>query len=452
MKRITLLFSLTILAALSFLKAGAQELTDSLVLELGRPVIFERGRTVISPEDKAWIQDSLKAQLSDSTLLRLYVRAAASPEGYRENNERLSKNRFYAVNKFLKEYGIPADKVSVQTVTEDYDLLRAMMARANDADLHIMDSLMEKCGGNEVKLKHELIVYNKGTMWRRLYKQYFPELRAVRLVLFRGDAVEKKMAEAQEPEVTVEEPVQPVEEQPVVEEPKVEEVNEIPAVPATPVQPIVEKDNEPREPMLSVKSNVLYDLAFMPKLGYSPIVNVEAEYYFHNSHYAILGEYEFPWWSHDSKHHYFQCLNWQLEGRRYFTKDPVKTGHYLSVYGNAGYWDFSFNAKDAWQGEGWGAGLGYGYVMRLGKESRWKLEFLIKGGYYQAKYDPYDAGDPYKGKYYYEWDDDPAKFKRRNHRFRWFGPTGLGVTLSYDLMYRRAKDGKVTWNKLFKSK
>ncbi len=192
-KRITFFFCLFFLVMLAFTKASAQELTDSVILDLGRPVLFQRGAAVISPEDLIWIKDTLRHQLEDSDLLRLYVRSGASPEGQRANNERLSKNRFAAVNKFLSQYDIPADKVSVETITEDYPMLHALMKRANDKDLRTLDSLVQKCGTNEAALKHELIVYQGGALWQRLYREYFPALRAVRMMLIRADAVERKI-------------------------------------------------------------------------------------------------------------------------------------------------------------------------------------------------------------------------------------------------------------------
>ena len=80
--------------------------------------------------------------------------------------------------------------------------------------------------------------------------------------------------------------------------------------------------------------------------------------------------------------------------------------------------------------------------MPLGKkpDTRWKLEFFIKGGGYMSFYDPYDAGNPFSGKYYYEWYDSPGLFIKRNMIFRWLGPTGLGVTISYDLIFKKVKD------------
>ena len=80
--------------------------------------------------------------------------------------------------------------------------------------------------------------------------------------------------------------------------------------------------------------------------------------------------------------------------------------------------------------------------MPIGRkaDTRWKLEFFIKGGFYMTFYDPYDAGNPYLGKYYYRWYDSPNLFRKRNMVFRWLGPTGAGVSLSYDFFYKVAKD------------
>ena len=124
------------------------------------------------------------------------------------------------------------------------------------------------------------------------------------------------------------------------------------------------------------------------------ILNVEVEYYPRHSNWSIVGEYEFPWWVNDegmlptSKHHYFQLLNGQLEVRRYLNRRYDHTGHYLSAYGHAFLYDFCFDSQAGYgyQGEGWGAGLGYGFVKRLGGErSRWKLELFLKWGFLESR-------------------------------------------------------------------
>ena len=124
-------------------------------------------------------------------------------------------------------------------------------------------------------------------------------------------------------------------------------------------------------------------------MGWAPITNVELEYYpSENGRWTWLAEYECPWHVIDSKHQYLQCLNLQFEGRRYFKRASYHSGHYLSAYVGANYYDICFDRKagHGYQGEGFGGGLGYGYVMPLGKkpDTKWKLELFVKGGFYMS--------------------------------------------------------------------
>ena len=209
-----------------------------------------------------------------------------------------------------------------------------------------------------------------------------------------------------------------------------------------------EPDSTPPErkrPVLAVKTNLPYYGFFRKDLGWAPIYNVEAEWYpTENGRWTLLGEYEFPWHMAKDNHECFEILNLQLEARRYFKKASNHSGHYLSAYAGVNLFDICFDGYSGhgFQGEGFGGGLGYGYVLPLGKkpDTRWKLEFFIKGGVYVTLYDPYDAGNPFQGKYYYEWYDAPNLFIRRNMIFRWLGPTGAGITLSYDLIRKKVKN------------
>ena len=47
--------------------------------------------------------------------------------------------------------------------------------------------------------------------------------------------------------------------------------------------------------------------------------------------------------------------------------------------------------------------------------------------------------------YYYKWTGDADLFKKRQYRFTWFGPTRVGITLSYDLLYRRVQKKGVSF-------
>lgn len=356
----------------------------------------------------------------------------SSPEGKFGYNVNLAERRAESTARFFNEYfpelsGLVKTKavgeawaeirdyVEADTVISPAGRSKVLQIIDSDADVDEKERLMKESLGNDGRL---------GSLYWYIYNNYYKKVR------FSGISI-SYVSVCQEEE-------QPTE---VVDTIVPEPVDTIVPAELTPTV-VVDQETVPfREPMLSVKTNLLYDAFFYPGMGYEPILNVEAEYYpKFSDRWTILAEMEFPWWSDDSEYEYFQMLNWQLEGRRYFVDDNKHLGHYLSAYAQYNLFDFCMgnSTGSGVQGEGTGIGLGYGYVMPLdwGKENRWKLEFFVKAGYYESHYDPYDAGVPYEGKYYYRWYEEPESFIRRNWRFRWFGPTGVGVTLSYDILDR----------------
>ena len=83
-------------------------------------------------------------------------------------------------------------------------------------------------------------------------------------------------------------------------------------------------------------------------------------------------------------------------------------------------------------------------MLPLTRKGHWRLEFQLQAGIFHCKYDPYQYEntvnpDYHDDLYYYKWSDDPDLFKKRQYRFTWIGPTRVGVTLSYDLLYRKAR-------------
>jgi hypothetical protein len=114
----------------------------------------------------------------------------------------------------------------------------------------------------------------------------------------------------------------------------------------------------------------------------------------------------------------------------------------VSVYGNAGLYGICFDADRGWVGSGFGGGIGLGYVTPLSRNGHWRMEFSLQAGYFTTKYDPYQYENPvdpnyHDGLYYYKWTQSPSLFKKRQYRYTWLGPTRIGVTLTYDLLYRR---------------
>lgn len=224
-----------------------------------------------------------------------------------------------------------------------------------------------------------------------------------------------------------------------------------------PGQPV--KNDSVKRERLSLKTNLLQDVAYVPQYGFAPIWNIQLEYYPLRGHWTYGASLDIPWWQNQKKEHkYFQIRNWQIETRRYFQESGSFRGWYAQAYANAGKYGIGFSDTKGWQGEGWGAGLGAGYVWRLGKKREavrlpdgqlwtdrhhWRLEAGIQVGYFRTKYDPYVYGDPVDRHedelYYYDWLGLAKDFKRRQYLFTWLGPTRIGITLTYDIFYRKQR-------------
>ena len=136
------------------------------------------------------------------------------------------------------------------------------------------------------------------------------------------------------------------------------------------------------------------------------------------------------------------------ENRAYNKK--AYTGFYLQGYAHLAVFGICFDENRGWVGEGAGAGIGAGYVLPLSREGHWRLEFGLQAGFFRCKYDPYQFENPVNpayrdGLYYYKWTQRPSLFEKRQYRWNWIGPTRIGITLSYDLLYRRIEKKGVSF-------
>ncbi len=380
-------------------------------------------------------------------LRRLIVRGAASPEGAVPNNRMLSRRRTETLTSFLRAHlSVPVEEQSFTTevVSEDYRLLLVMMQRANDPALGIVRSLCDRHlpRYEYTILKRKLQQLQGGILWRHLFKEYFPELRAARVVLVFDKPEEPALPE------TPESPETP-------ETPEIPEI-EAPLAPGRGVGGEAAPIKVPRREVLAVKTNMLLYGVYMPS-GYDkwcPIPNVAVEVFPLHGHFTYGASIDFPWWRNYWGHKYFEVRNYQLEARYYFRSGDVRLrepgegiafrGWYLQGYAHAAMFCICFDKDRGWKGEALGAGLGAGYVLPLGKKSHWRLEFSVQAGFMYGGYDPFQFENPVNPNYqdhlyYYKWTGKPADFKRRQYRFSWLGPTRVGITLSYDLLYLRWK-------------
>ena len=412
--------------------------TDSVFIHHSRPIEFIVNKINIRDADRRWITDSLIPELRALGDRGIVLgRATASPEGPYDNNVRLSRERRASMDELLKSYGINTNRIRYDVVAEDYPLLHTLMWLQHDDKLSVVDSLIKRYEGNQAQLKKAMKAYDGGRLWKYILKRYFPKLRAVRIM-----AIDEKL----------------------VDVPQLSELASnwnLLGFP-TETKPNIHVElpilAQPRRELLSVKTNLLFDFAYMP--GYDrfcPIPNVAVEYYPLHGHFTYGASFDGPWWQHYKAHKYFQLRNYQLHTRYYFRNGDIALrkpgegaafkGFFVSAYAHAYLYNICFGEKRGWEGEGWGAGLGIGYVMPLSKKEHWRLEFGLQAGYFQTDYDPYQwrcPVDPDKDpeRYYYKWYGDAKDFKKRQHRYSWLGPTRLEVTLSYDLLHRKRNQTK----------
>ena len=378
---------------------------------------------------------------SDSLRLKkLLFRGAASPEGPLRWNRTLGNNRMNALYRFVRQHisTASADTLSQRDVdVEDYRTLCIMMRQAGDRDYSQVQALCDVYLAKDdlPTLKRRLMQVHQGRLWHRLLRTYYPKLRSARFVMF-----------LERPELSM--PPQHIEASglPYV----------LPSLPS--VRPIPVPSLVHRRELLSVKTNVLLDLAYMP--GYNrwcPIPNVAIEYYPLHGHFTFGASFDCPWWQDYEGHKYFQVRNYQLESRYYFRSGDIRRnfpgqgaafrGFYVQAYAHVALYGIMFDADNGWMGEGLGGGIGAGYVLPLSRDGHWRLEFQAQAGYFFTGYDPFQYENPVNPNYrdhlyYYKWTQKPALFKKRQYRFSWLGPTRVGITLSYDLLYRRvAKKG-----------
>ena len=433
---------LSMIFGFSMNAAAQMSTTDSAFIHDSRPIIpFVVGKKDIEQQDRKWITNylipKLKA-LGDSGII--IGRASASPEGSLQINTQLANARKASMNALLSSYGINTNLIRYDVAPMDFPLMRALMKLRKDDYLPVVDSLMSQYAADVMLLKEAMIRQDRGKLWQHLYHNYFPSLRSVRIMAIkRAEKEEDKREEIERKE----------NEREKIEIEKIEKIEEIEEIEK------IEKEGtegDERRELMSVKTNLLFDLAYMP--GYNrfcPIPNVAIEYYPLHGHFTYGASFDTPWWKHYSKHKYFQLRNYQVHTRYYLRRGDIEErkpgkgaafkGFFFSAYAHAYLYNICFSEKRGWEGEGWGAGMGMGYVMPIDRKEHWRLEFGLQLGYLHTLYDPYQWRCPVDpdtdaNRYYYKWYGNAKDFKKRQHSYSWIGPTRVEITLSYDLIYR----------------
>jgi hypothetical protein len=362
--------------------------------------------------------DSLNTNVKDSAyrLQKVLVVGAASPEGSVEINKRLSEKRANVLFDYISSrVYLPESQREFRFEGRDWKgLLRMVEADENvpnrdESITLIKDIIAEIDSGinNEQQLKRlKLLKY--GEPYWYMYQHIFPELRKSELFV----CYEKEISE-QEAEPTP---------QPAVEEPKVVEEVQEEIVDAKMCHPFY----------MGIKNNFVYDALGVPNIG--------AEFYL-GKNFSIVGNWQYAWWSKDSKHRYWRAYGGDLALRKWFGKAANRkplTGHHLGLYGQVLTYDVEKGGKGYMGGEpggnifdrcNYGGGVEYGYSLPIAR--RLNIDFTLGVGYFGGKYYEYI---PLDGCYVWQCT------KKRN----WIGPTKLEISLVWLIgcdNYNRKKGG-----------
>lgn len=424
--------------------------------------------------------------------------AYSSPEGVREHNIKLSRDRAYEIRWLVRQKAPDlASKIRIRAGGEGWVLLRARVLedkriseRSRERILKILDDTSISDDTRKWRLANRLGSDPRvGDLWQYLLKTHYPKLRSCTVTLrFKAQpgtplaeighlvgeeqtkaAVEEVPVAAAEPEeaAAVEEkaPAEQTEAaKPETAESKPSEtaatlgtlrggtvseanggversetVEEAVAEPATTVEPAKPyKTCKPLIPVVAVSTNLLYDLTYIPGYGLTSIPSFSLEYYPFSGHWTVGADVEWPMWQHFDTQRFMQINNITLWGRRYFQpKDESFKGLYLLGSLGANRYGVGWNDK-GWIGEGIHASAGIGWKKYLGR-SRFFFDTGLALGIFWSRYDPYIYSNEATGWYYYDYSGKPADFTERSKRLLWFGPTRAYVSIGYDLFTRRRK-------------
>lgn len=364
--------------------------------------------------------DSLVNTISRDTLVEIVsieFCGTASPEGSAAINRRLSRARLEALEEMVSEQlYLPDSIVSHNDHYIAWDHLIELVEK--DETLPNRDKVLEILRNPEPEVKDwngqivdgrivKLRNIDNNVTWRALNQRYFSQMRNAWFIL----VTVRKYPPVPEPEPEPEpEPMpEPMPEPEPVPEP----------LPEPEPEPIQE---EPRVPMMSIKTNVLEDAMLLANIGFEFRITPRLSF-------DVLGHYSpYDYFKSNRKIRVFAI---QPEVRYWWGESLVK-GHFIGLHVPVAGFNVQMNNGYRYQDPNhaiWGLGVSYGYALPLGKRDRWGVEFTIGVGYMDVKYDVYEGR--HNGKY--------LRTEERNY----WGITRIGIDFSYRINLKKKSDKRV---------
>jgi hypothetical protein len=354
---------------------------DSVALAI---INFRVNRTTLEKDymDNARTLDMIHRTFSDKELLTamdfITVTAAASPEGNTAANEKLAANRALAVKSYImwRYPFMNRDNIFTFSIGEDWTGLRRMVEQDMDTPYRAeVLGVLDSDGDSQLK-RSMLRGVGGGAAYRYIAANMLPKLRgaAACMIYYK-----------EEPQtVTVVDTVRTHTHTHDVDTVYIDRVVEKERI----VTVQAEEAPARKTYYMSVKTNLLYDLALLPDLAFEFSLP---------RRWSIEVGGQWSWWNtRDPKHFYHRIQFAGLEARKWLgraDRTPL-TGHFLGVYGMGGTYDLKFGDEGVLSDRSWSAGLTYGYAHPIGR--RLNLEYSLGVGYLGGEYKRYTWYSPHQ--------------------------------------------------------
>lgn len=415
-----------LLLTILFLSLGgmlcAQEISEEYVTSDTLQVYFRQDKILLEPQFREngkrlvdFARQFHKLLYDPQNKVRsILIVSGASPEGRSDRNRYLSDNRAKVVYDFLVDRHL-ADPSHIEIESRGVDW-KGLATRVKDSGhpyeeeiLAILDlpEWIKKDGKIVDGRKNRLMNFQGGKVWNELYDLYFADLRGTRVMIayniLKRDTVQPPPPE---PEIILHTDTVYLQKTDTVYLERVDTVFHTPVIVETPA-PIPPK--KPRPFYLLLKTNLLYDAAVIPNVG------AEVGIY---KGLALSGNYQNIWLRDGAWTRWYRLEGFEAGLKWYINKAkrPFR-GHHFEVYGQMLTWDFTYDGR-GYLAERWayGVGLSYGYAACIGR--RLNLDFEIGAGYLSGNMHEYIPQDGHR-----VW--------QSLEKFRWIGPTKLGITLQW---------------------
>jgi len=166
---------------------------------------------------------------------------------------------------------------------------------------------------------------------------------------------------------------------------------------------------------MSVRTNLLYDLALVPNVGFDFRL-------FNNI--SLSTSWNYANWQNKPRNIIYKVYGGDVSIRYWFGWDRQRhpmTSHHIGPYGQMAVFDFAFGknrfSAPQWL---WAAGVEYGYSIPV-KKGKATVDFTVGIGYSQGYYDFWHLETNSAGEGCYTWDE--------KHHYQYIGPTKAEISL-----------------------